>query len=117
MPEDSPLGRIEVSPRAIASAASDAVLRCYGIVGMSASTLRDGIAEVLQVENLHRGVRVEVVDSSIVVDLYVVVEYGTRISEVAHNVMESVKYSIERSLSMRVAEVNIHVQGLRISDE
>jgi len=86
-------------------------------VGMSASTLRDGIAEVLQVENLHRGVQVEVVDSAIVVDLYVVVEYGIRISEVAHNVMESVKFSVERSLPMPVAEVNVHIQGLRISDE
>jgi len=53
----------------------------------------------------------------IVVDLYVVIEYGTRISEVAHNVMQSVKFAVERALSMQVAEVNVHVQGLRISND
>lgn len=121
MCENSPslqpsLGRIEVSSRAIASIASKAVLSCYGIVGMSAATLRDGIAEILQVGNTRQGVRVETVDDQIVIDLYVVIEYGTRISEVAQNVMESVKFGVERSLGMPVAEVNVHVQGLRVSN-
>lgn len=117
MCEETSLGRIQVSREAIASIASEAVLSCYGVVGMSASTLRDGIAEILQVDSYHRGVEVEVVDDEIVIDLYVVVEYGTRISEVAHNVMESVKFSVEKALGMRVAEVNVHVQGLRVSDD
>jgi uncharacterized alkaline shock family protein YloU len=116
MHEDAPQGKIQVSPRAIASIASEAVLSCYGVVGMSAATLRDGIAEILQVDNYHRGVEVEVVDDKIVIDLYVVIEYGTRISEVAHNVMESVKFSVERALAMPVASVNVHVQGLRVSN-
>ena len=117
MSEDSTLGRIEVSRRAIATLASEAVLSCYGVVGMAAATLRDGIAEVLQVDNSHRGVDVEVVDGRIVIDLYVVVEYGTRISEVAHNVMETVTFHVEKSLGMPVAEVNVHVQGLRVSGD
>lgn len=117
MNEGSALGKIEVSPRAIASIASEAVLRCYGVVGMSATTLRDGIAEILQVDSYHRGVEVKVDDTQILIDLYVVIEYGTRISEVAHNVMESVKFSVERALNMPVAEVNVHVQGLRISSD
>lgn len=115
MSEGSTLGKIEVSPRAIASIASEAVLSCYGVVGMSATTLRDGIAEILQVDSYHRGVAVKVVDSKIAIDLYVVIEYRTRISEVAHNVMESVKFSVEKTLGMPVAEVNVHVQGLRVS--
>ncbi|MFH1086281.1 MAG: Asp23/Gls24 family envelope stress response protein [Chloroflexota bacterium] len=116
MSAESPLGKIEVSPRAIASIASDAVLSCYGVVGMSAATLRDGIAEVLQVHHYHRGVDVRVVEDHIVVDLYVVIEFGTRISEVARNVMESVKFRLEQALGMPVAEVNVHVQGLRVSN-
>ena len=115
MAHDASLGRIQVAPRAIASIASDAVLSCYGLVGMAAATLRDGLAEILQVENAHRGVDVDIQDGAISIDLYVVVEYGTRISEVAHNVMESVKFAVERALGMPVAEVNVHVQGLRIS--
>lgn len=113
----SSLGAIQVSPRAIATIASEAVLSCYGVVGMSAATLKDDIAEILNVENVHRGVEVNTVDEMIVVDLYVVIEYGTRISEVAHNVMQSVKFAVERALSMQVAEVNVHVQGLRISND
>src|SRR5690554_4066563 len=109
MHSDSPIGKIEVSPRAIASIASEAVLSCYGVVGMSPSTLTDGIAEILQVEKSHRGVAVDVVEGRIVVDLYVVIEYGTRISEVAQNVMETVKFAVERALGMPVAAVNVHV--------
>ncbi len=116
MSEESILGKIIVSPKAIASIASESVLRCYGVVGMSAATLGDGIAEVLQVDKLHRGVQVNMVDDRIAIDLYVVVEYGTRVSEVARNVAESVKFSVEKALGMPVAEVNVHVQGLRVSN-
>lgn len=116
MTQDSAVGKVHVAPRAIATIASEAVLSCYGVVGMSAATLREGIAEILQMDKVHRGVEVRVVEGRIVVDLYVVIEYGTRISEVAHNVMETVKFAVERSLGMNVAEVNVHVQGLRISD-
>ena len=116
MSEDSTLGKVEVSPRAIASIASEAVLRCYGVVGMAGVTLRDGIAELLQVGASYRGVEVRLLDDRVAIDLYVVVEYGTRISEVAQNVMQNVKFSVERALGMPVAEVNVHVQGLRISN-
>jgi uncharacterized alkaline shock family protein YloU len=116
MSDNLTIGKIEVSPRAIASIASDAVLSCYGVVGMSAVTLRDGIAEILQVGAYHRGIEVKLVNGRIAIDLYVVVEYGTRISEVAQNVMQSVKFNVERALGMPVAEVNIHIQGLRISN-
>ncbi len=116
MHADLPIGKIDISPTAISSIASEAVLSCYGVVGMSARTLRDGIAEILQVENSHRGVRVDAIDGDVAIDLYVVIEYGTRISEVAHNVMETVKFAVEKALGMSVSEVNVHVQGLRISD-
>ena len=114
---ESPLGKIQVAPQAIASIVSDAVLSCYGVVGMSASTLKDGIAEILQVGNTHRGVKVDVTEGKIAIDLFVVIEFGTRISEVAQNVMESVKFGVEQSVGMDVAHVNVHVQGLRVSSE
>jgi len=116
MSDDAPLGKIDISPRAIASIAGNAVLSCYGVVGMAAATLRDGIAEILQFDSYHRGVEAKVVNGKIIIDLYVVVAYNTRISEVARNVMDSVKFGVERALGMPVAEVNVHVQGLRVSD-
>jgi uncharacterized alkaline shock family protein YloU len=66
---------------------------------------------------VHRGVGVAVVDGQVVIDLHVVMEYGTRISVVAHNMMDSVKFSVEQALAMPVREVNVHVQGVRVSNE
>ena len=114
MTEETQQGRIEISPRAIATVAGDAVLRCYGVVGVASKNMMGGIADLLQPDRWGRGVDVRVRDGSVVVDLYVVVQYGTRISEVAHGVMNSVKYSLEQVLGIPVAEVNVHVQGLRM---
>ncbi len=111
------LGRIEMAPQAIAAIAGEAVLRCYGVVGMASKNLMGGLADLLQPERWGRGVDVQVRDGQIVVDLYVIVQYGTRISEVAHSVMSSVKYALEQALGIPIAEVNVHVQGLRIPSD
>jgi len=117
MATETYMGKIEVSPLAVAGLASEAVLGCYGVVGLApAGTLRDGLVEILQRDATHRGVEVHLRDGGIVVDLYVVMEYGTRISEVTHNIMESVKFRLERALGMPIAEVNVHVQDLRVSN-
>lgn len=112
----TPLGRIVVSPHAIASIASRTVLECYGVVGMASRHLREGIAEVLHRDVRNKGVDVRIVNGGIRIDLYVVIEYGTRISEVARNIASSVKFAVERSVGSRVDQVNVNVQGLRVSD-
>ena len=115
MAEDTRLGRIEVSPTAIAGIASQAVLNSYGVVGMASKSLVGGLAQLLH-RDTRRGVEVSLEGNRITVDLYVVIEYGTRISTVAHNIMSSVKFSVEKALGVSVSQVNVHVQGLRISD-
>lgn len=111
------MGKIEVTTRAVASVAARAVLECYGVVGMASKTLRDGLAVLLQKDNPHRGIEVRFVDrDNIVVDLFVIIEYGMRISEVAHSIMASVKFSVERSLELPVVQVNVNVQGIRVSN-
>jgi uncharacterized alkaline shock family protein YloU len=115
MTEEARMGRIEVAPAAIAGLAAAAVLECYGVVGMASRTLYSGLVDVLQRESYRRGVQVRVVDQKILIDLYVVLEYGVRISEVAHNIMENVKFRVEKALGVPIEEVNVHVQGLRIS--
>jgi len=114
MTEEKRLGRIEISPHAIAIIAGDAVLKCYGVVGMASKNLMGGIADLLQPDRWQRGVDVRVRDGKVAVDLYVIIQYGTRISEVAHGVMNGVKYALEQGLGVPIAEVNVHVQGLRI---
>ncbi len=117
MTVETQLGRIEISPCAIASIASQAVLESYGVVGMAARSFKDGLVELLAPAASHRGVDVHLVDGQILIELYVIIEYGTRISEVAHNIMSAVKFRVEKALGTSVAQVNVHVQGLRVSQE
>jgi len=108
-----PQGTIEVAPRAIAAIAAQAVCRCYGVVGMAPASLRDSVVHVLRREEQHRGIEVHIGKDSIAVDLYVVLEYGTRISEVAQQVIATVSYALQQSLGFPVSAVNVHVQGIR----
>jgi len=109
-------GKIEVSARAIATVAGRAVAECYGVVGVAAKTPSPlGIVEQVAPEHYGRGVNVRFVDDHIAIDVYVVLEYGLRIVEVAHNIMISVKFAVEQALGVRVVQVNVNVQGLRIS--
>jgi uncharacterized alkaline shock family protein YloU len=110
------LGRIEVSPRVVASIVGHAANECYGVVGMAARGLRDGIAERLNRENVHRGVEVEVRPGGIHIELYIIAQYGTRISEVANNLMSAVRYAVETSLGLPVIAVNVNVQGIHLED-
>jgi uncharacterized alkaline shock family protein YloU len=107
-----PLGKIEVLPHAIHSIALQATYECYGVLGMASPRLRNGRAVILPASQADQGVRVQVVDDQLVIDVYVALEYGLRISEIAHNIMSSVKFSIEKILGIPVREVNINVQGL-----
>ncbi len=106
-------GRIEVFPSAVAAIAGHAALRCYGIMGMAARGLRDGFAELLRRENVDRGVEVVEVDGGLAIDVFVIVQYGIRISEVAHNLQEAVRFEVERSVNVPVVKVNVNVQGVR----
>ena len=113
--ESTNLGKISISPRAIATIASQSALQSYGVVGMASKNLVDGIAQVLARDPRH-GVEVKVIDDQIVIDLFVIVEYGTRISSVAASVANATRYRVERAIGMPVAAVNVHVQDLRVSD-
>ena len=108
-----PTGKIEVAPRAIATIAAQAVGHSYGVVGMAPHSFRQGVAQVLHQSDAHRGVEVRIDDDQIEIDLYVIIEYGTRIGEVARNAQENVRYAVERALGMPVARVNVRVQGLK----
>jgi uncharacterized alkaline shock family protein YloU len=106
-------GRIEVFPSAVGAIAAHAALGCYGITGMAARGLRDGFAELLRRENVARGVEVVEVEGGLSIDVFVIVQYGIRISEVAHNLQQTVKFEVERAVNVPVVQVNVNVQGVR----
>lgn len=116
MRDDTKLGRIEVAPSAIATLVAEAVKECYGVVGMSSRSFLDDLATSLQ-RGSQRGIDVRMAGDGITVDIYVVIEYGTRITEVAAGVMRRVRFTLESKLGIPVKAVNVHVQGLRVSEE
>jgi uncharacterized alkaline shock family protein YloU len=112
---NNPLGNIYVSYRAISTVAYQSALQSYGVVGLAAKNLAWGLAQVL-VKDPTLGVDVHFDDKSIQIDLYVIVEYGTRIKSVAASVSDNVRYQVERVFGLPVSQVNVHVRGLRISN-
>lgn len=110
-----PEGRVEVAEGAIASIVHSAVLSCYGIVDMAPRSVRSAIGRRLGFSSDKRGIAVTVQEGRIIVELSVVVEYGTPIFTVARNVMKTVKFQVEKTLGMPVERVDINVEGLRVS--
>lgn len=115
MKDTNPLGNIFISHKAIATIAYQAALGSYGVVGLAAKNLAEGIATALVKEPM-RGVEVAFDTDGITIDLYIIVEYGTRITMVASSVAETVRYQVEKTIGLPVKDVNVHVRGLRISD-
>jgi uncharacterized alkaline shock family protein YloU len=105
-------GSITVSPYAIATVAARAARQSYGVVGMAARNRLDA----LTARGPAHGVEVSISKDQLVIDLYLVVEYGTRISSVATSVANSVQFQVERFLGLPVTAVNVHIQDLRVSE-
>lgn len=110
-------GRVEIAPRAIATIAGRAVAQCYGVVGVAARRPRFGRVELVPPGQYARGVDVRFVAGHVEVDVFVVLEYGLRITEVAHSVMATVKFAVESALGAHEARVNVNVQALRVQAE
>ncbi len=80
-----------------------------------AKNIADELAHAIVKDPTH-GIDVEYKDKEIHIDIYIIIEYGTRIKSVAASVANTVSYQVEKSLGIPVNEINIHVQGLRISN-
>jgi len=110
-------GRVEITPTAIATLASQAIGESYGVVGLASRHSRPALAELLRKEESNKGVEVSSANDRVVIDLYVILEYGTRIITVAENLMHNVKFAVEQALGGTPVEVNVNVQGIRVSDK
>jgi len=110
------LGMIDISSTAVTTIARQAINQCYGVVGMANRNLADGIANLLSRDS-RRGIEVSVHDDELIIDVYVVVEYGVRIRAVAESIQNTVKFHVEKALGLPVEAVNVYVQGLRMAKE
>ena len=113
--EKTSLGRIHISPAAVATIAYYATLESYGVVGLAPKNLAEGLAHTITREPT-RGVTVTYDGDNVDIEIYIVVEYGTRISSVANSVANTVRYKVEKSLGLRINTINVHVAGLRVSN-
>ena len=91
-------------------------VECFGIVGMAAISMRDGLVRLLKKESLTHGINVEIDENRITLDFHVIVAYGISISAVADNLIENVKYKVEEFTGMNVDKINIYVEGVRVID-
>nr|WP_235436186.1 Asp23/Gls24 family envelope stress response protein [Gottschalkia purinilytica] len=109
-------GQIKIADEVVGIIAGLAATEVKGVAGMS-SGLAGGIAEMLGRKNLSKGVKVEVGEREAAIDLYIIVEYGVKIPEVAWEIQESVKSAVETMTGLNVIEVNINIQGVNIEKE
>ena len=113
--DSNPIGSITVSKRAIATIAYHAAMESYGVVGLSHKNFVDGLTQALVHDPTH-GLDVQYDGSQVNIDIYIIVEYGTRIKSVADSVSNTIRYHVEKALGLPVNQINVHVRGLRISD-
>ncbi len=110
------LGEIQISTEVIAKYVGLTAIECFGIVGMAAVSMKDGLVKLLKRESLTHGINVELEDNHIILDFHVIVSYGVSISAVADNLIENVKYKVEEFTGMEVDKINIYVEGVRVID-
>jgi len=108
------LGTIGIENEVIARIAGLAAMECYGVVGMAAKSLRDGLVHLLKIESLSKGVNIETVnDSELIINLRIIVEYGTNLVAISQSLKENVRYRVEDCVGMPVREVNVFIDGIR----
>ena len=111
------LGIITIDPEVIAKYAGSVAVECFGIVGMAAVSMKDGLVKLLKKESLTKGIQVGISDENkITLNFHVIVAYGVSISAVTDNLISNVKYKVEEFTGMSVDKINIYIEGVRVID-
>lgn len=115
--ESEPENTVRISDDVVGVIAGIAAMEVEGVAGMSGGFAAEMAERVAGKKNLAKGVKVQVGEKEAAIDLYIVVEYGVRIPEVASKVQENVKRAVESMTGLELVEVNIHVQGVSFQTE
>ena len=111
------LGIITIDPEVIAKYAGSVAVECFGIVGMAAVSMKDGLVKLLKKESLTKGIQVGISDENkITLNFHVIVANGVSISAVTDNLISNVKYKVEEFTGMSVDKINIYIEGVRVID-
>ena len=110
-------GTVLIDENVIAPYAGSVAVECFGIVGMAAVNVKDGLVKLLKKEHITHGIEVLVgANNEITIDFHVIIAYGVGIMTVSDNLIETVKYKVEQFTGMKVDKINIHVEGVRVID-
>jgi uncharacterized alkaline shock family protein YloU len=109
------LGEISISDQAIRDLARNAALQTYGVVGLARQNLRTGLLQLVRGKEIDRSIVVEREDSKIRLDIFVIIEYGTNLAEVARNLADKARYELEKYTGLEVSGVDVHVREVKMS--
>lgn len=107
-------GNINYSDEVLANIVGVSTMECYGVVGMASKNAKDGLWELIKGESLSKGVKIYNKNNKICIELYIIVQYGTKISVIANNIIQKVKYNVENYTNLKVASIVVNVQGVRV---
>lgn len=110
------MGEITINTDVIATYAGSVAVECFGIVGMAAVNMKDGLVKLLKKDSLKHGINVTLNENKISLDFHVVVAYGVSIRAVSDNLIANVKYKVEAFTGIEVENINILVEGVRVID-
>ena len=113
---DTGLGKIMIDTDVIATYAGSVAVECFGIVGMAAVSMKDGLVKLLKKDSLRHGINVIITDNKITLEFHVIVAYGVSISAVSDNLISNVKYRVEEFTGLTIEKINILVEGVRVID-
>ena len=114
---DNEMGKLGISDDILATIAGMAAVECQGVAGMANRRLQDELADILGKENPGRGVEVIHKQEQLILRLFVIIHYGSRIREVARQITEKVSQSIQELAGVHVDRVEIQVDGVRFPDD
>ena len=110
------MGEITINTDVIATYAGSVAVECFGIVGMAAVNMKDGLVKLLKKDSLKHGINVTLNENKISLDFHVIVAYGVSIRAVSDNLIANVKYKVEAFTGIEVENINILVEGFRVID-
>lgn len=114
---DNELGKVIIEPNVIAQYAGSTAVECFGIVGMAAVSMKDGLVKILKGNSITRGINVVIDEGNkLTIDFHVIVSYGVSIQTVSENLIENVKYKVTEFTGLEIEKINIFVEGVRVID-
>lgn len=114
---ETELGKVVIDSDVIASYAGSVAVECFGIVGMAAVNMKDGLVRLLKKDYLNHGIDCRILeDNSISLDFHIIIAYGVSIKSVSQNLIDTVKYRVKEFTGMEVKDITIFVEGVRVID-